>query len=552
MFADEDSNAARSEMLGFFLSFFDEAEKKFGMDFVSLVEVSSTSSEIVMAAVEKVMRDKNTDLTKIRFSSLDGTNSMSDEHNGLQRRIRNHAPHAIYINCRCHRLAFCFKHLMNDFPRLVTTDSLLLGLWKTFYYSSRNRFILKELQEAYGIKALTVVKAAVTRWLSNGVACKRCRERYSVIVEALNNIIVKNPKPELMGYRSQLLDSTTILKISFLEDVISITNTLSLVLQADRKDFCAVQRALNTTLEMLQDISENPESKHLKSSQISAEIINQLNDFEEQNVISRGKRKRRRVENSTTAAEIHTHQTISLALIDEIKGAFDMSSIAPVEALLSIDPESILDVNHRDFSMYGTDAIKTIFQFYGTSKEDTYLGHKVFATGLFIGATKESLELEYGGYKNYVSNRKNVLREKFNSKKKALTTHFNNIKADKNKSNSILKSLEIELKDIEAKCKSPLNALDLLNDGVIESAFPNVKILLRLLVLITQSEAVVERGFSKMKLIMTNERTNLDPRNLESLMRISFKSNALCSEEINEIIRIWSSQRNRRIFSKEI
>ena len=105
-------------------------------------------------------------------------------------------------------------------------------------------------------------------------------------MEALDDIIVKNPKPELIGYRSQLLDSTTILKISFLEDVLSITNTLSLVLQADRKDFGAVRRALNTTLEMLQDMSENPESKHLKSSQISAEIINQLNNFEEQNVIS--------------------------------------------------------------------------------------------------------------------------------------------------------------------------------------------------------------------------------------------------------------------------
>ena len=324
-------------------------------------------------------------------------------------------------------------------------------------------------------------------------ACKRCRERYSVIVEALDHIIIKNPKPELIGYHSQLLDSTTILKISFLEDVLSITNTLSLVLQADRKDFGAVWGALNTTLEMLQDISENLESKHLKSSQISAEMINQLNDFEEQNVISWGTRKRARVENSTTAAEFHTQmiKPFLLALINEIKGVFDMWSIAPVEALLSIDPESIPDVNLGDFLMYGIDAIKTLFQFYGTSKEDTYQGHKVFATGLFTGATKESLELEYGGYKNYVSNRKNVLREEFNSKKKALTTHFNNIKADKNKSNRILKSVERELKDIKARCKSPLNALNLLNDGVIESAFPNMKILLWLLVLIPQSEAIV-------------------------------------------------------------
>ena len=87
LFADEASNAARSEMLGVFLSYFDEGEKKFGMDFISLVEVSSTSLEIVMAAVEKVMHDKNIDITKTRFSSLDGTNSRLGEHNGLQRRI---------------------------------------------------------------------------------------------------------------------------------------------------------------------------------------------------------------------------------------------------------------------------------------------------------------------------------------------------------------------------------------------------------------------------------------------------------------------------------
>ena len=127
-------------------------------------------------------------------------------------------------------------------------------------------------------------------------------------------------------------------------------------------------------------------------------------------------------------------------------------------------------------------------------------------------------------------------------KGKGIDNSLNNITADKYKSNCILKSVERELKDIEAKCKSPLNALALLNDDVIESTFPNVKILLRLLVLIPQSEAVVQKTFLKMKLIMTDKRTNLDPKSLESLMRISFKSNALCSEEINEIIHIWSSQ----------
>ena len=72
------------------------------------------------------------------------------------------------------------------------------------------------------MKALNVIKASVTRWLSHGAACKRCCKRYTVIVDVLDDIILKNPKPELIGYQSQLLDSKTLLEIAFLEDKLPI------------------------------------------------------------------------------------------------------------------------------------------------------------------------------------------------------------------------------------------------------------------------------------------------------------------------------------------
>ena len=187
---------------------------------------------------------------------------MSGVYNGLQRRLRNHAPHAIYINCRCYRLALCFKHLFEEFPWLQSIDSLLLGLWKTFHFSCKNRFILREIQKAYGMKSLNVIKAAVTRWLSHGAACKRCRERYGMILGSLDDIITRNPRPELIGYRDEMLNAQTVLQITFLEDVLTVTNILSLVLQCDRKDFGAVRRALSTTLTTSNDM-QNISSVHL-------------------------------------------------------------------------------------------------------------------------------------------------------------------------------------------------------------------------------------------------------------------------------------------------
>ena len=49
------------------------------------------------------------------------------------------------------------------------------------------------------MKSLNVIKAAVTRWLSHGAACKRCRERYEMILGSLDDIITRNPRPELIG-----------------------------------------------------------------------------------------------------------------------------------------------------------------------------------------------------------------------------------------------------------------------------------------------------------------------------------------------------------------
>ena len=163
-------------MMGLFVSAYDEKNKRVVVEFVSIATVSSTQSAILMNKVRDILSDNNIDISKTCFSCLDSTSAMSGEHTGLQRRIRHFALFSIYINCRCHQLALCFKHLFELFPWLESLDKLLLGLWKGFCYCGKNRHNLKELQEAYGLKALNLVKGAVTRWLTHGAACRRCQK----------------------------------------------------------------------------------------------------------------------------------------------------------------------------------------------------------------------------------------------------------------------------------------------------------------------------------------------------------------------------------------
>ena len=79
----------------------------------------------------------------------------------------------------------------------------------------------------------------VTRWLSHGASYKQCGERYHVIIEKLDAIISIKNNPELVTYRNTCLDTETVYQITFLGDVLSVTNILSLLLQSDKKGlFC--------------------------------------------------------------------------------------------------------------------------------------------------------------------------------------------------------------------------------------------------------------------------------------------------------------------------
>ena len=137
----------------------------------------------MVGKVQEILLHNNID-TSNRFSCLAITNIMSGDCTGLQGRICNVAPFSIYINCRCHHLALCFNHLLDQFPWLESTGRHLLELWKGFYYSGKKCHILKSIQNPYSIKVLNLVKAAVTRWLSHATECKHCRERSHIIIEA--------------------------------------------------------------------------------------------------------------------------------------------------------------------------------------------------------------------------------------------------------------------------------------------------------------------------------------------------------------------------------
>ena len=98
-----------------------------------------------------------------------------------------------------------------------------------------------------------------------------------------------------------------------------------------------------------------------------------------------------------------------------------------------------------------------------------------------------------------------------------------------------MKELEEELFYIIAeKANDLLSVEDLLKDTVVETVFPNIRRLLKIYILISSSEVVVERGFSKMGQMITKKRASLEDNSLETLMRISHHKNPLSMDDVKK------------------
>ena len=85
IYSDEATSAAQKEMMGLFLGCFDKIEKEFMLEYLPLVEVSSTKSDLLLDKITSFKRMKHLISNYTRFCCFDGTNSLSEETSQLQR-----------------------------------------------------------------------------------------------------------------------------------------------------------------------------------------------------------------------------------------------------------------------------------------------------------------------------------------------------------------------------------------------------------------------------------------------------------------------------------
>lgn len=112
--------------------------------------------------------------------------------------------------------------------------------------------IFEEIQCAYELPALKLIKAAVTCWLSHGKAAKRVLDCYETLVASLDSIYIRKHEPAVLGLRDKLIQPKMIAVLCLLTDILHCTNKLQTFLQGARLNFLQIPSEVEKLLSLLQ------------------------------------------------------------------------------------------------------------------------------------------------------------------------------------------------------------------------------------------------------------------------------------------------------------
>ena len=110
--ADETKDTSKKKQLTVVLRCIDPKEATIHEYFLTFVEATSLDAESLTKYIVDTITKHQLDLTCIVSQGYDGASVMSGNCSGVQMRLKEFAPHAIYIHCQ--------KHILN----LVLVDSV--------------------------------------------------------------------------------------------------------------------------------------------------------------------------------------------------------------------------------------------------------------------------------------------------------------------------------------------------------------------------------------------------------------------------------------------
>lgn len=467
--------------------------------FICFEELPGASADDYFNILKQCFKKYDLDFSMCRGQAYDGASTMSGRFSGLQSKVKELNPLALYIHCCAHNLNLVLidsiKSSVDAFSFFGTLETLY-----TFLTSSLPRLHILKEEQAKQIEGvvLTLKKLSDTRWASHKRAVDSVFNNLPAIVKTLRKISkgkISNTKSKTISEAQGLLFHVMKLKFSFMlvmwKKILGKAYILSNYLQNSSID-------LTTALSMIKSCSDNIECMRTTDefSEIKKNAIELCEKFDGETKFDVERNKK----NKKIFGEIGTEDSSKISVDQRFK----------VKTYLVILDSFINVLKHRfeDFS-------NTVQQFECLDPKKYFSENKTNEQS--ISALKK-LSLIY---------QIDIDQDDLVSEYRSFTSvyHHLNKACEDIVTNDVLKFM-------------------ITNDMV--SSYPNLSTLYKIYYTLPVSSATAERSFSRLKLIKTFLRSTMAEERLSNFAMLSIEKCIAEKISFDKVIETFAQMKKRR------
>ena len=219
----------------------------------------------------KCIEEKGLDLTKCRGQGYDGAATMSGVYSGVQSRILEKVPNALYVHCVAHNLNLVLNDAVSQVQEVSQFFNVIQRIYTFFSGSIKRWDILASFTTVSNVKLKALCP---TRWSSREKCIIALRYRYVDVMKALININLIERKndiiAEALGLQKKLESFEFVFLLVVLSKMFESVNTVSKMLQNDTIDLMSASNILQNLVELMSAFRNNSnEYENAKETAVS-------------------------------------------------------------------------------------------------------------------------------------------------------------------------------------------------------------------------------------------------------------------------------------------
>ena len=249
---------SKQEQMSFIVWYFTEYDQSIQERFLTYVHTTVFDVSSLTQYIKDTLEFHDLDPLCIVSQSYDGASVMSGKCTGVQTRVREFAPHAMYMHCHAHILNLVLVDSVKSINRAAEFFALLQTLY-VFMSSSKIHEIFKAKQQQLhpGMRPMELQKLSDTRWVARYASVNAVCRTFDSILPVMEDVADGSDIDkaiEARGLYHQIHPFSFIVSLVTFDKILSCTKHLSDQLQGKTVDLSIATDLILATKSLLSDL----------------------------------------------------------------------------------------------------------------------------------------------------------------------------------------------------------------------------------------------------------------------------------------------------------